>query len=119
MNKYKEFLDYFDTIVGENDIPSGVMKIYNELASYEDKAEAPIITETGAAILEFLQNYGFKSIKAKDIADEMGESSRKISGAMRKLVTEGFVEKNGTNPVNYLITEKGMNFIIKENITNE
>jgi predicted transcriptional regulator len=39
-------------------------------------------------------------------------SSRKISGAIRKLVTDGFVDKYGQNPVIYSLTEKGKNFDI-------
>jgi predicted transcriptional regulator len=39
-------------------------------------------------------------------------NSRTVSGAMRKLVTDGFVEKIGENPVIYSITEKGKNIEI-------
>jgi DNA-binding PadR family transcriptional regulator len=41
-------------------------------------------------------------------------SSRTISGAMRKLVNDGFVEKIGKDPVIYTLTEKGKNYIIEE-----
>ena len=36
-------------------------------------------------------------------------SSRTVSGAMRKLVTDGFVEKIGQDPVMYTLTEQGKN----------
>ena len=45
--------------------------------------------------------------KAKDIAEGLFISSRTVSGAMRKLVSDGFVEKVGQDPVIYTITEKG------------
>ena len=45
--------------------------------------------------------------KAKDIGEGLFISSRAVSGAIRKLVTDGFVEKVGENPVLYSITEKG------------
>ena len=34
-------------------------------------------------------------------------SARSVSGSMRKLVTEQYVEKAGTNPVTYKLTENG------------
>lgn len=41
-------------------------------------------------------------------------SSRKVSGSIRKLVSDGFVEKFGSNPVVYTLTEKGKNFDIEK-----
>lgn len=38
--------------------------------------------------------------------------SRSVSGSMKKLITEGFVEKIGSDPVAYAITEKGKNKVI-------
>jgi predicted transcriptional regulator len=52
--------------------------------------------------------------KARDIAEGLFISSRAVSGAMRKLVTDGFVEKLGADPVVYTITEKGKNVTINQ-----
>jgi predicted transcriptional regulator len=52
----------------------------------------------------------------------MNLPSKKIYGAMRKLVTDGYVEKFGQNPVIYSLTEQGKNFDItsyKETLNNE
>ena len=57
--------------------------------------------------------------KAKDIAERMGISSRGVSGAMRKLVSDGFCEKIGENPIVYKLTEKGKNFNLNEIELNE
>ena len=38
----------------------------------------------------------------------MNITSRTASGAMRKLVTDGYVEKMGENPVVYSLTDKGI-----------
>jgi hypothetical protein len=35
---------------------------------------------------------------------------------MRKLVTDGYLEKLGKDPIIYILTEKGKTFNIKENI---
>ena len=125
MNKYKQFLDYFDWLI-ENCkqpvvMPDEVQDVYNMLQE-QQAMEKPIFTESGLSILEYLQTCDAKSLKARDIADGMVISSRQVSGAIRKLVTDGFVDKYGQNPVIYSLTEKGRNFDIneyKENLNNE
>lgn len=125
MNKYKQFLDYFDWLV-ENCkqsvvMPDEVQDVYNMLRE-QQAMEKPMFTESGLSILEYLQTCDAKSLKARDIADGMVISSRQVSGAIRKLVTDGFVDKYGQNPVIYSLTEKGRNFDIneyKENLNNE
>ena len=125
MNKYKQFLDYFDWLV-ENCkqsvvMPDEVQDVYNMLQE-QQAMEKPMFTESGLSILEYLQTCDAKSLKARDIADGMVISSRQVSGAIRKLVTDGFVDKYGQNPVIYSLTEKGRNFNIneyKENLNNE
>jgi predicted transcriptional regulator len=57
---------------------------------------------------------GSPMMKAKEIAEGMFISSRAVSGAMRKLVTDGFVEKVGQDPVMYILTEKGKNINIED-----
>ena len=79
----------------------------------ESMADKPLFTETGLQILEYLQSCDAKNLKAKDIAEGMESSSRKVGGAMRKLVSDGFVDKFGSNPVVYTLTEKGRNFDIQ------
>lgn len=82
----------------------------------EDKMEKEELTENGKIILNYLQlNQNIKLWKARDIAEQIGISSKGVSGAMRKLVNDGFCEKMGQNPIVYTITEKGKNFIINNN----
>ena len=114
-NKYKSFIEYFDWLVQNCkepvNLPDEVQDVYNLLCEQQNM-EKPMFTESGLAILEYLQSCDAISWKAKDIADGMVISSRKISGAIRKLVTDGFVDKYGQNPVIYSLTEKGKNFDI-------
>lgn len=114
-NKYKSFIEYFDWLVQNCkepvNLPDEVQDVYNLLREQQNM-EKPMFTESGLAILEYLQSCDATSWKAKDIADGMIISSRKISGAIRKLVTDGFVDKYGQNPVIYSLTEKGKNFDI-------
>ena len=118
MNKCENFLSYFDWLVANYKepvvIPDEVKEFYDILRSQQDKhIDKPLFTETGLQILEYLKAQDVKSLKAKDIADGMEISSRKVSGSIRKLVTDGFVEKYGANPVVYTLTEKGKNFDIE------
>lgn len=46
--------------------------------------------------------------KAKEIGEGLCLSSRTVSGAMRKLVTDGYLEKVGDKPVIYSLTAKGI-----------
>lgn len=124
MNKYKQFLDYFDWLV-ENCkqsvvMPDEVQDVYNMLQE-QQTMEKPMFTESGLSILEYLQSCDAKSLKARDIADGMVISSRQVSGAIRKLVTDGFVDKMGSSPVIYSLTTKGKDFDIKsyKNSLNE
>ena len=114
-NKYKSFIEYFDWLVQNCkepvNLPDEVQDVYNLLREQQNM-EKPMFTESGLAILEYLRSCDATSWKAKDIADGMVISSRKISGAIRKLVTDGFVDKYGQNPVIYSLTEKGKNFDI-------
>lgn len=118
MSKCKKFLDFFDYLIANCKepviLPDEVKEYYDILRSQEDKyVNKPLLTETGLQILEYLQGSDSKSLKAKDIADGMGISSRKVSGSIRKLVTDEFVEKFGSNPVVYTLTNKGKNFDIE------
>lgn len=118
MNKCENFLNYFDWLVANCKepvvIPDEVKEFYDILRSQQDKhIDKPLFTETGLQILEYLKAQDARSLKAKDIADGMEISSRKVSGSIRKLVTDGFVEKYGANPVVYTLTEKGKNFDIE------
>lgn len=120
MNKAELFWNWFDELTKDETIPSDVQEYIDILRAQQDtQADKPALTESGIQILEYLQGLPeAKNLKAKDIADGMNESSRKISGSMRKLVSDGFVDKFGQNPVVYTLTEKGKNFdltTIKEN----
>lgn len=115
-NKYKAFTDYFDWLVQNCKepvvLPDEVQDVYN-LLLVQQGMEKPILTEDGLSILEYLQTCDATNLKAKDIANGMVVSSRKVSGAIRKLVTDGFVDKMGSSPVIYSLTTKGRDFDIE------
>ena len=69
------------------------------------------MTENGAKILEYMQkNYEDceNAFKAKEIGEGIFMSFRSVSGSMRKLVENGYVEKKpNSDPIVYSLTEKG------------
>lgn len=91
------------------DIFSDAADYFNGLSVSGDNGK-PKFTENGKLVLKYMQDnkdtYN-NLFKAKDIGEGMGISSRTASGAMRKLVTDGYVEKIGENPVVYALTQSG------------
>lgn len=65
-------------------------------------------TENGKNIIQYLQGLAEDSVtSAKDIGSALSLSGRSISGSMRKLVSDGYVIKQGKDPVLYSITAEG------------
>jgi predicted transcriptional regulator len=96
--------------VVEEKMSDNIKKYIETLSGTE--SDKPIITDNGKIILDYMQKTDMPMMKAKDIGDGLMISSRKVSGSLRKLVTDGFVEKVGQDPVIYALTEKGKNFKI-------
>lgn len=71
----------------------------------------PKFTENGKLVLRYMKDnkdtYN-NLFKAKDIGEGLCISSRTASGAMRKLVSDGYIEKVGTDPIVYAITSAGI-----------
>ena len=65
------------------------------------------MTDNGKLILGYMQSSGINALTAKRISDGILISSRGVSGAMRKLVSDGYIEKVGTDPVVYALTSAG------------
>ena len=114
----QEFINFVNTLieaapeVAEQHMTENVKAYLDALT--DKKNEKPELTESGTLVLKWLQNAPAGIYKAKDIAEGLFVSSRNVSGAMRKLVTDGFVEKVGESPVLYALTEKGKEFKIED-----
>ncbi len=68
------------------------------------------MTENGQKILQYMQENETTQnnlFKAKEIGEGLFMSSRSVSGAMRKLVADGYATKVPGNPVVYSITPLG------------
>ena len=112
MSKKQEFINFVEdglmSKVNIDEIPEGV-RIYWEAFKGKREEDKPLFTDTGKMILQYMQDHvsDMPIAKARDIGEGLFISSRKVSGSIRKLVTEGYVEKIGQDPVVYELTEKG------------
>lgn len=108
----EEFINFINSLLEANPdiiMPENVQKYWNILQS-QDNIVKPLVTENGAIVLKHLQTRESTEFKAKDVAEELFISSRSVSGSLRKLVTDGFVEKICNDPIIYTLTEKGKTF---------
>ena len=112
MTKKEEFIKYVEELIdatSEHPVSmSEDAQLYWEAFKGKVEEDKPMFTENGKLILQHLKdNQSTPMWKARDIAEGLFISSRAVSGAIRKLVTDGFVEKVGQDPVIYSLTEKG------------
>ena len=105
----KEFIEEIENVIDMSSLSVGAQE-YWAMMKEDKKKDKPPFTDNGKLILTFLKEHTEKDVwKASDIAEGLFVSSRTISGAIRKLVTDGYVEKVSTDPVIYTITELGKN----------
>ena len=80
------------------------------------KGVAPVqkgITENGLKILKAMKNNYEKYnniFTSKNIGEFLFMSPRSVSGSMKKLISDNYVEKIGANPVSYGLTDLGKNY---------
>ena len=114
----QEFIEFLDALmkaapqIVEEKGNEQIMAYINALK--DDTKKKTGLTENGSLVLKYLQTADSLTFKAKDIGEAIGISSRTVSGALRKLVNDGYVDKMGENPVIYSITEKGKNYIFED-----
>lgn len=116
MSKKQEFIKFVEMAIDA--YPQEMneeARIYWEAFKGKEEVDKPMFTDNGKLILKYLQDNSTTEMwKARDIAEGLFVSSRTVGGAMRKLCTDGYVEKIGQDPVVYALTEKGKNIVIEE-----
>ena len=115
----QEFINFLNALmaaapeVAKNEMTPGVQAYID--AIMDTKNDKPVLTDNGKQILVYMREHPeTPMMKARDVAEGLFISSRGVSGAFRKLVSDGFCEKMGESPVIYSLTEKGKNFVIEE-----
>lgn len=112
MTKKEKFISEVFAITGdapENVFSPDALDFWNGLQMTGDSSK-PKFTENGKLVLQYMKDNkdSYNNLfKAKEIGEGLGISSRTASGAMRKLVTDGYIEKIGDTPVIYSLTDKG------------
>ena len=111
MSKKEKFIKAVDEALFSKvepcDIDPDVLAYWDALKG-KGEEEKPMFTDNGKLVLKYMQeNANIPMMKAKDIGEGLFISSRAVSGSIHKLVTDGFVEKVGQDPVVYSLTEKG------------
>lgn len=116
MSKKLEFIKFVEALIEEtnHEMNEDAAQFWEALKLTDEDNAKPLFTDNGKLILKFLQDHQETEMwKAKDIAESIGVSSRSVSGSIRKLVTDGYVEKLGQNPTIYSITDKGININVE------
>ena len=113
MSKKQKFIEMVETLLENANVEPNeeAMEYFNILKAADINNDKPKFTENGKKVLEYMQQtreLRNNIFNAKEVGEGMGVSSRTASGAMRKLVTDGYVEKIGTNPVVYSLTKEGI-----------
>lgn len=116
--KKKEFLQLVDFLM-ENcavsyEISANADEYLKALRVDAELSEKPQFTDNGKLILQAMQNSSIEMMKAKDIAEELLIATRSVSGGLRKLVSDGYVEKIGKDPIVYKLTAKGKEISFEE-----
>lgn len=112
MSKKEKFIEEITKLLQdapENFLSEDALDYWNGLLATGDSGKVKF-TENGKLVLKFLKDN--KTVynnlfKAKEVGEGLNISSRTASGAMRKLVTDGYIEKIGANPVVYALTALG------------
>jgi predicted transcriptional regulator len=114
MSKKQTFINEVLALTGDNPeavFSSDALDYWNGLNISGDGKKKTELTEKGKLILDFMRKNKDQYnnlFKAKDIGDGMLISSRTVAGSMRKLVTDGYIEKIGSEPSVYAVTNKGL-----------
>lgn len=122
MTNKQKFINFVDELISKLDVEKldnnskDAIEYFNILknAGNEEKQK---FTENGKIILTYIQkNYEVNNnmFKAKDIGEGLNITSKTASGAMRKLVADGYLEKVASNPVIYSITDLGKAVTVDE-----
>lgn len=108
IKKIEQLLNDCPDFFGQDEEAEKAMAYFESLK--KDKGHSKAITENGIKIIQFMKdNWEIRNniFKAAEIGEGTFMSGRSVSGSMRKLISDGYVIKEGKDPVMYSITEAG------------
>ena len=123
MNKKIQMIEYISYLL-RKDALEGAAEEDKELIEYWENSfkqellnyikPSGKLTEIGSKILIYMQNQkqqnNKKQFTAKSIAEGLFISSRSVSGAMRKMINDGYIVKCSDKPVAYSLVEDVDNY---------
>lgn len=129
MNKKDKFIGMVEELIGTYNAHEGVDTPIQEDTRFSDalayfeafkssidtKGDKPKFTDNGKLILQYMRDNVETTqnmFKAREVAEGIFISSKSVSGSMRKLVNDGFVEKIGQDPIIYAVTDAGKEVVI-------
>lgn len=112
MNKKDKFITMVEELLDGADVAkyTDALAYFEAFKSTQEKADKPKFTDNGKLILKSMidnQEERANMFSAKQIAEYAFISSRSVSGSIRKLVNDGYVEKAGQDPIIYSLTDLG------------
>ena len=119
MTNKQKFIDEVLNLVTKDGGPSlseEAWEFFNELRSGKNSTGA--LTEIGEKVLSWVRDNTSRDcviFSSKVIGEGLFLSPRIISGAARKLVNDGYLFKEGKNPVSYGITPEGRQVLPESN----
>ena len=101
MNEFLKELEIY-----AKDFSPEAMSFYTELKEKNQN----VFTENGKKILICMQKNKetYKTFSSKQLGELLFIPPRSVSGAMKKLLNEGYCRKQATNPVTYELTTLGI-----------
>lgn len=107
------FIETVEALFAKNDfevfIPQEAIDFFEDYKKGKT-SQRKDITEKGINIIMTMRELDDEWITASSLGERMGVSGRSVSGSMKKLVIDGFVEKRAGNPASYKLTEKGSTY---------
>ena len=124
MTKREKFIEFVEHMMTQMNFSANELEEHKEaidffasLKATTAEQEKPLFTEKGKIIFQFMKDnketYN-NMFKAKDIGEKLAISSRGAAATIRKLITDGYVEKFGDEPVVYSLTTLGENTSFNE-----
>ena len=121
MSKRDAFIQVIETVLNKpevidsfpQEIWTKAIDFWKEFLDNKPKGSRISITENGVKILAWMRanEENLSNVfTSREIAEGLFTSGRSVSGAMRKLISDGYVQKVGQNPVQYSLTEQGKQF---------
>lgn len=113
VEKLFEMVKYNEGKAIDFSIPDEALDFFEDYKKAKNESSQPF-TEKGIIVMEALYKVD-DWITATALGEMIGKNGRSVSGTMKKLIEDGYVEKREGKPASYKITDKGMTCNFDEN----